>query len=168
MGTKVIVFVRFIFFKYLHGYLQTYNYKLINKSLKRLLQTYNYYKLINSVAKATTTNDRLQTIRLQTYFRRSIPIVLSTYFSNNGSDVPFFILRRKYLSNAIFARCTHLPFLNQVRLRGGICGIATNAAPVSPISARQTAFQVPVSEGALPLISLLILCTMAVTIDSIM
>jgi hypothetical protein len=45
-----------------------------------------------------------------------------------------------------------LPFFAQVTLRGGICGIATKAAPVSPISAIQTAFQVGILEGAFLLI----------------
>ena len=54
------------------------------------------------------------------YFRRTTPISLSTYFSYTGSVLPFFILRMKYFSKPILARCTHLPFLNQLTLRGGI------------------------------------------------
>jgi hypothetical protein len=49
-----------------------------------------------------------------------MPSALSTYFSYMGSEVPLRIFRMKYFSNAIFARCTHLPFLNQLTLRGGI------------------------------------------------
>ena len=82
--------------------------------------------------------------------------------------MPLFILRMKYFSKAILARCTHLPSLNQLTLRGGICGSATNAMPVSPRSARQTAFQVAFSVGALPSIAARMLCAVAVTIDSIM
>ena len=74
----------------------------------------------------------------------------------------------KYFSNAIFAKCTHLPFLDHVTLRGGICGSATKAAPVSPKSARQTAFQVASAIAGLPAISATILAAVADTIDSIM
>ena len=44
-----------------------------------------------------------------------------------------------------------MPVLNQLTLRGGICGRATKAAPVSPKSARQMAFQVALvtSSGAM-------------------
>ncbi len=83
--------------------------------------------------------------------RRSMPSALSTYFSNAGSELPVFILRMKYFSKAILARCTHLPFLNQFTLRGGICGSATKAAPVSPMSARQMAFQVALAVAVRPL-----------------
>ena len=83
-------------------------------------------------------------------FRRSIPNALRIYFSYIGSEVPFFILRRKYFSKPIFATCTHFPFLNQLTLRGGICGSATKAAPVSPKSARQIAFHVPTFSGSAP------------------
>src|ERR1017187_2557391 len=67
----------------------------------------------------------------------------------------------KYFSKAIFARCTHLPFLDQVTLRGGICGSATKAA-------RHTAFQVASASAGLPAISATILAAVADTIDSIM
>src|SRR3989338_6118478 len=85
-----------------------------------------------------------------------------------GSEVPFFILRIKYFSKALLARCTHLPSKNQFTLRGGICGIATNAIPPSPKSARQTAFHVALLVGGLPVSSAWMLCAVAVTIDSIM
>jgi hypothetical protein len=49
---------------------------------------------------------------------------------------------------------THLPSLDQLTLRGGICGWATKATPPSPKSARQTAFQVASSAGSLPASSL--------------
>ena len=87
---------------------------------------------------------------LRYFSSRSIPNALSTCFSYRGSDVPFFILYMKYFSNATLAKCTHLPFLNQLTLRGGICGRATKAAPVSPMSARQIAFQVPWTVSGLP------------------
>ncbi|EWS64803.1 hypothetical protein Y695_01956 [Hydrogenophaga sp. T4] len=74
----------------------------------------------------------------------------------------------KYFSNATLARCTHLPSLNQLTLRGGICGSATKAAPVSPKSARQTVFQVAWCVGSLPSSSSRMLCAVAVTMDSIM
>ena len=61
-----------------------------------------------------------------------------------------------------------MPFLNQLTLRGGICGMATKAAPVSPMSARQIAFQVPLAVAGCPAISLAMLCTIAVTMVSIM
>src|SRR3989344_4318915 len=85
-----------------------------------------------------------------------------------GSELPDFILFRKYFSKAIFPRCTHLPFLNQLTLRGGICGKATNAAPVSPMSARQMAFHVAVAVAGWPAMLAAIVCTMAETMFSIM
>src|SRR5512137_2047114 len=85
-----------------------------------------------------------------------------------GSELPVLILRMKYFSKAILARCTHLPFLNQLTLRGGICGSATNAMPVSPRSARHTAFHVALCVAGLPSIASRMLCAVAVTIDSIM
>src|SRR5690606_17017922 len=99
---------------------------------------------------------------------REIPIILSAQRSKAGSETPFLTLRRKYFSKAILAKCTHLPFLNQVTLRGGICGTATKAAPVSPKSARQNAFHDARAVASVPSISALMLRTMAVTIDSIM
>src|SRR3990167_8862179 len=90
---------------------------------------------------------------------RTMPKALSTYFSYTGSELPFLILRMKYFSNAILARCTHLPFLNQLTLRGGICGSATKAAPVSHMSARQMAFHVAVAVAGVPAICAAILCT---------
>src|SRR3569833_3293458 len=62
----------------------------------------------------------------------------------------------------------HLPFLNQLTLRGGICGRPTKAAPVSPMSARQIAFHVALASAALPLMSAAMFSTMAVTMASIM
>lgn len=82
--------------------------------------------------------------------------------------MPVFILRMKYFSKPILARWTHLPFLNQFTLRGGICGSATKAAPVSPMSARQMAFQVAWVSGFSPFSSASMLCTMALTMVSIM
>ena len=62
-----------------------------------------------------------------------------------------------------------LPFFAQVTLRGGISGSATNAAPVSPKSARQIAFHVACARSAgLPLNSDAMLSQIALTIDSIM
>ena len=49
-----------------------------------------------------------------------------------GEDGHTAILRMKYFSNATLAQCTQRPVLNQVTLRGGICGSAMNAAPLSP------------------------------------
>ena len=54
------------------------------------------------------------------------------------------------------------------RRRLVICGIATNARPVSPISARQTAFQLPRAVAGCPATSAAMLCTIAVTMVSIM
>ncbi len=88
-------------------------------------------------------------------------------FSKNGSLTPFFIFIRKYFSSPILARCTHLPFFAQVTFRGAICGSATKAIPVSPMSAKQMAFHVAVSFLASFSISALMLCTEADTIDSI-
>src|SRR6266581_457932 len=101
-------------------------------------------------------------------FSFMMPRALMTIFSNTGSVVPFFILRMKYFSKATLARWTHLPSENQFTLRGGICGRATKAAPVSPKSARQTAFQVARSSGSRPSSWLRMLCAVAATIDSIM
>src|SRR5690606_10112751 len=98
---------------------------------------------------------------------RSMPSAFSTYRSYTVSDVACRTLCRKYFSNAIFARCTHLPFFDHVTLRGGICGMATNAIPVSPMSARQIAFQVAVAVGCSPPSSAAMLRTIAATIDSI-
>ena len=74
----------------------------------------------------------------------------------------------KYFSNATLARCTHLPCFAQVTLRGGICGMATNAAPLSPMSARHTAFQVASAVAGLPSMAALMLAASAPTMDSIM
>ncbi len=60
-----------------------------------------------------------------------------------------------------------MPSLNQLTLRGGIWGRATEAAPVSPKSARQMVFQVAWCEGSLPSSSSRMLCAVAVTMDSI-
>src|SRR3546814_10685376 len=73
---------------------------------------------------------------------RMMPSSLSTYFSYTGSVLPDFIFIRRYFSKAFLATCTQRPTLVQVTLRGGICGSATKAPPVSPMSARQIAFQV--------------------------
>src|SRR5665811_2600308 len=73
----------------------------------------------------------------------------------------------KYFSNATLARCTQVPSENQFTLRGGICGIATNATPPSPKSARQTAFQVASLSAGRPFNSAWMLSTVAVTMDSI-
>ena len=73
-----------------------------------------------------------------------------------------------YFSNAILARCTHLAFLNQFTLRGGICGSATKAAPVSPMSARQIAFQVPLAVAGGPQFVRDVVRDRAVTMVSIM
>ena len=97
-----------------------------------------------------------------------MPIAFITSFSYRGSVVPDFILRRKYFSKPTLARCTHLPSANQFTLRGGICGSATNATPVSPKSARHTAFQVARVSGSRPSSAARMLCAAAVTIDSIM
>ena len=77
-----------------------------------------------------------------------MPISRITQRSKISSETPLRILCRKYFSNAIFAQCTHLPFLNQVILRGGISDTAMKAAPVSPRSARQKAFHVALAVGA--------------------
>src|SRR3546814_3029207 len=71
-----------------------------------------------------------------------MPSSLSTYFSYTGPVLPDFIFIRKYFSKAILATCTQPPTLVQVTLRGRICGSAPKATPVSPMSARQIAFQV--------------------------
>src|ERR1019366_3666885 len=73
----------------------------------------------------------------------------------------------KYFSKATFAQCTQRPFLNQLTLRGGSCGMATNAAPELPMSARQMAFQVPLAVAGLPAISATRFLTMAGTMVSI-
>src|SRR5690606_4781385 len=99
---------------------------------------------------------------------RSMPSCLSTFLSYTGSVWPDFIFIRKYFSNATLARCTHLPARLQVTLRGGICGSATKAMPVSPMSARQMAFQVACAVAGSPASSARMFCAMAVTIDSIM
>src|SRR3990167_6578293 len=85
-----------------------------------------------------------------------------------GSEVPFFILRMKYFSKAILARCTQYPSPNQFTLRGGIWGRAMKAAPRSPKSARHTAFQVAFWVGLNPSSMARMLWAVAVTIDSIM
>src|SRR3972149_4469720 len=82
--------------------------------------------------------------------------------------MPFFIFRRKYFSNPTLARWTQRPFFAHVTSLGGICGIATNATPVSPISARHTAFHVAIAEACLPSIDALMFRTVAVTMLSIM
>lgn len=41
-------------------------------------------------------------------------------FSKKGSLTPRFIFIKKYFSSAIFAKCTHFPFLAQVTLRGAL------------------------------------------------
>src|SRR5665647_342809 len=97
-----------------------------------------------------------------------MPRAFITIFSKRCSEVPFFILRIKYFSKAILARWTHLPSENQFTLRGGIRGSATKQAPVSPKSARQTAFQVALALGSLPFSSSRMLFAVAVTMDSIM
>src|SRR5690606_21583032 len=91
---------------------------------------------------------------------RSMPSSLSTYFSYTGSVWPDFIFIRKYFSNATLARCTHLPARLQVTLRGGICGSATKAMPVSPMSARQMAFQVACAVAGSPASSARMFCAM--------
>src|SRR3972149_237790 len=82
--------------------------------------------------------------------------------------MPFFILRRKYFSNPTLARCTQRPFFAQVTSLGGICGIATNATPVLPMSARHIAFHVAIAEACPPSIEALIFLTVAATMPSIM
>jgi hypothetical protein len=61
-----------------------------------------------------------------------------------------------------------LPSLDQLTLRGGICGSAAKAMPLSPKSARHSAFHVARWLGSLPAIWSRMLATVAVTIDSIM
>ena len=75
---------------------------------------------------------------------------------------------RKYFSKATLAMCTHPPLRAQVTLRGGICGKATKATPVSPMSARQIAFQVASAAAGAPAMADWMLRATAVTIDSIM
>ena len=64
---------------------------------------------------------RRQVTRLfRCYFVLSRLIVLKNSFSNTGSVDPRLIFLMKYFSNATFAKCTHLPFEDQLMLRGGI------------------------------------------------
>src|SRR5690606_20761522 len=99
---------------------------------------------------------------------RMMPSSLSTYFSYTGSVLPDFIFIRKYFSKATLATCTQRPTLAQVTLRGGICGSATKATPVSPMSARQIAFQLASTVPGLPAMSAWMLRATVVTMDSIM
>jgi hypothetical protein len=61
-----------------------------------------------------------------------------------------------------------LAFANQLTLRGGICGSATKAAPLSPKSARQTRSRSPLLRRLAASSDRRMLCAVAVTIDSIM
>ena len=61
-----------------------------------------------------------------------------------------------------------MPSFAHVTFRGGICGSATNAAPVSPKSARQIAFHVPRATAGLPFNSAAMFSQIALTMDSIM
>src|SRR3989337_3047819 len=82
--------------------------------------------------------------------------------------MPFFILRRKYFSNPTLARWTQRPFFAHVTSRGGIWGMATNATPVSPISARQTAFHVAFALASSPFMDAFMFWTAAATMLSVM
>ncbi len=62
--------------------------------------------------------------RREGYFSRCMRMMPSRYFSMKGSETPLRTLRRKYFSKAILARCTHLPEVDQLTLRGGFCGRA--------------------------------------------
>ncbi|MNW20968.1 hypothetical protein D3C71_2216250 [compost metagenome] len=53
-------------------------------------------------------------------------------------------------------------------MRGGICGMETKATPLSPKSARQSAFQVASSVGSFPSRMARMLWAAAVTMVSIM
>ena len=74
----------------------------------------------------------------------------------------------KYFSNPTLARCTQAPLDAQLTLRVGIWCWATKATPLSPKSARQTAFHVARDFGCSPLNKAPIFRAVAVTIDSIM
>ena len=63
----------------------------------------------------------------------------------------------KYFFEGDLGQVHPLPFLNQLTLRGGSAAAPTKAAPVSPMSARQIAFQVPFG-AVLPPASSAMLC----------
>ena len=75
---------------------------------------------LSGLKSVTDVSGRRSQLSSSAYLSRSMPIIFSTYFSKAGSVSPFFILRMKYFSKPTLARCTHLPFLNQLTLRGGI------------------------------------------------
>jgi hypothetical protein len=122
-----------------------------------------------TISECDDNGEAVKTVEIASKHTMLLPAFKGVDAVANLADVAtgFVNPRIKNFSKAIFAKCIILPFFAQVTLRGGICGIATKAAPVSPISAIQTAFQVGILEGAFLLIMSSILCTTAATIDSI-
>ena len=97
----------------------------------------------------------------------SMPMVLSTYFRRWVRRAVLHLAEEVLLEGDL-GRWTHLPFLNQLTLRGGICGRRRSGTGVAHVGRRQMAFQLPLAVAGCPASSAAMFLTMAVTMVSIM